>query len=328
MKVEAKTNRRRVIQGVVAATVSAPAILKPRTVNAQTGNWAAAKRKVRVRGREMAYYETGSWDPIIFLHGNPTSSYLWRNIIPHVEHLCRCIAPDMIGMGDSDRLPNSGADTYKFATHRDYLFGLFEELGLTRDAVFVIHDWGSGVGFSWAERYPDRVKGIAFMEAILRPPSFPEDPAPTAGPFATFRSDAGEEAVLQNNLFVEQLLIGGLGYYLSEEDKAEYRRPYLTPGESRRPTLEWPRELPMGGEPADTEALVRSYTGWLENDERIPKLFVRGIPGAIFANPTLLEYVQAFKNQREITVFGTHYLQESAPHAIGRALGEWIPSLG
>ena len=327
MRVEIKANRRHVIGGAAAAALSAPAILWSRTTRAQTSSWAAAKQKVSVRGRDMAYYETGSGDPIVFLHGNPTSSYLWRNIIPHVEHLGRCVAPDMIGMGDSDRLPNSGPGTYKFATHRDYLFGLFEELELTRNAVFVIHDWGSGVGFSWAQRYPDRVKGIAFMEAILRPPSFPETPAPTSGPFATFRSDAGEEAVLQNNMFVEQLLIGGLGYYLSEEDKAEYRRPYLTPGESRRPTLEWPRELPMAGEPADTEALVRSYTGWLENDERIPKLFVRGVPGAILANPTLLEYVQAFKNQREITVFGPHYLQETAPHAIGRALADWIPTL-
>ena len=229
----------------------------------QGGTWAARKRRTQVRGLDMAYYEVGEGDPIVFLHGNPTSSYLWRNIIPHVQHLGRCIAPDMIGMGDSDPLPDSGQGRYTFSAQRSYLFELFAELGVTDNVTFVLHDWGSGVGFSWAQQNTESVKGLAYFEAILRPPSFPPRPEPTTGPFAIFRSPAGEQAVLQENMFVEQILIDGLQYYLTEEDKAEYRRPYLDPGESRRPTLTWPRELPRGGEPAATEALIINYTEWL-----------------------------------------------------------------
>lgn len=310
----------------VAAAAATPFAAYHLPAAAQDASWADRKRRQRVRDLAMAYMETGSGDPIVFLHGNPTSSYLWRNVIPHVEHLGRCIAPDMIGMGDSDPLPENGPGTYKFAVHRDYLFELLEVIGVTDNVIFVVHDWGSGIGFSWAQAHPGRVRGIAYMEAILRPPEFPPTPVPTAGPFATFRSPAGEEAVLENNMFVEQLLIGGLEHYLSDADKAEYRRPYLTPGESRRPTLTWPRELPMGGEPADTEALVRSYTEWLEGSE-VPKLFVRANPGAIFSNPMILEYVRGFSNQREVMVYGGHYVQEVSPHAIGRALAEWIAGL-
>ncbi|MDT8399337.1 MAG: haloalkane dehalogenase [Pseudomonadales bacterium] len=324
-----KFSRRNLLQGSLAlgGAAAAPLAFRAEKAQAQSPDWASQKRKVRVRDLDMAYYEIGSGDPIIFLHGNPTSSYLWRNVIPHVQHLGRCIAPDMIGMGDSDPLPNSGAGAYKFAVHRDYMFDLFEAIGATERVVLVIHDWGSGVGLSYAERHPERVRGLAFMEAILRPRSFPQTPEPTQGPFATFRSPAGEQAVLQNNVFVEQLLIGGLGYYLSEADKAEYRRPYLTPGESRRPTLEWPRELPLGGKPADTQELVMSYTEWLHSDSRIPKLFVRANPGAILANQMLLDYVREFKNQKEVMVYGSHYVQEMSPHAVGRALAEWLGTL-
>jgi haloalkane dehalogenase len=283
---------------------------------------------VRVRDLETAYFEAGRENPIVFLHGNPTLSYLWRNIIPHVPHLGRCIVPDMIGMGDSAPLPNSGVGRYTFAVHRDYLFDLLEAIGVRDRVTLVVHDWGFGVGFSWAQRHPERVKGLAFMAAILRPPGVPPVPEPTAGPFAIFRSAAGEAAVLAENIFVEQLLIAGLGYYLSAEDQAEYRRPYRSSGESRRPTLEWPRQLPMAGGPSDTDALVRSYTEWLASDARIPKLFVRAAPGAILPNPQLLEFVRTFKNQREITGCGTHYVQEMAPHAIGRALAEWFASVG
>lgn len=322
-------DRRRLLGTVGAAAVAAPLALRLPRVEAQpdAADWAARKRKVRVRGLNMAYFEAGQGDPIVFLHGNPTSSYLWRNVIPHVQHLGRCIAPDMLGMGDSDPLPDSGPGKYKFATHRDYLFGLFDALGIRDGAVFVVHDWGTGVGFSWAQQHPDWLKGLAYMEAILRPRALPPSPEPTTGPFAVLRSTQGEQAVLQDNLFVEQLLIGGLGYYLSEEDKAEYRRPYLEPGESRRPTLAWPRELPLGGKPADTERLVMSYTDWLQDDERVPKLFVRAVPGAILANEQLLELVRAFHNQREVMVYGGHYLQEVSPHALGRALADWIASL-
>jgi haloalkane dehalogenase len=291
------------------------------------GSWAARKRRVRVRDLDMAYVEAGAGNPLVFLHGNPTSSYLWRNIIPHVEHLGRCIAPDMVGMGDSEPLPDSGPGKYTFATHRDYLFEMFDAIGVRDNVAFVVHDWGSGVGFSWAQQHTDRVRGLAYMEGILRPASLPPSSEPTSGPFATFRSPDGERAVLGENVFVEQLLIGGLQYYLSEADQAEYRRPYLTAGESRRPTLEWPRQLPMGGNPPDTDALVRSYTDWLQNDATVPKLFVRAAPGAIFSNPQILEFLRSFKNQREVTVYGTHYVQETAPDAIGRALAAWLTSI-
>jgi len=307
--------------------VALAASVAAHTAQAQTNEWSALKQRVRVRDLNMAYYEVGQGDPIVFLHGNPTSSYLWRNIIPHVQHLGRCIAPDMIGMGDSDPLPDSGPDRYKFATHRDYLFELFAALGIEENVTLVVHDWGSGVGFSWAQQYPETVKGIAYMEAILRRSDQPPQPAPTGGPFATFRSPAGEQAVLEDNMFVEQMLIGGLRYFLTEEDEAEYRRPYLQTGESRRPTLTWPRELPLAGEPADTDRLVTSYTDWLRSDTDIPKLLVRAVPGAIFANPEMLEFVRSFSNQREVTVYGGHYVQEVSPDAIGRALAEWIPAL-
>lgn len=325
-------SRRSFVRTSLAAAAGTSASLRPEPVSAQQATWVERKRYASIRGRRMAYYETGRGDPIVFLHGNPTSSYLWRNVIPHVEHLGRCIAPDMIGMGDSEPLPDSGPDVYKFATQRDYLFELLQTLGVDQRAIFVVHDWGSGVGFSWGQRNPDRMRGLAFMEPILRPPDFPPNPEPSTGPFATFRSPEGEEAVLQNNVFVEQILIGGLDNYLSEVDKMEYRRPYLEPGESRRPTLTWPRELPMEGEPADTAALVQSYTEWLASDTNVPKLFVRANPGAILStsdtDAELLEYVRSFSDQEEVTVFGSHYVQEVSPHAIGRALGEWISRLG
>ena len=322
-----RIHRREILQAGAALTLGTAVLsLFPQTARAQVSGWAARKKKARVRGLNMAYYEVGEGDPILFLHGNPTSSYLWRNIIPHVQHLGRCIAPDMIGMGDSDRLPDSGPGKYTFVTHRDYLFELFDVLGVEDNVIFVIHDWGTGVGFSWAQQHPDRVKGLAYSEAIMRRPDMPR-PAPTSGPFAIFRSPAGEAAVLENNMFVEQMLIERLQYYLSEEDKAEFRRPYLEPGESRRPTLTWPRELPMGGEPKINDALIKSYCEWLAADEQIPKLFIRAVPGAIFANKQMLEFAQSFKNQKEITVYGGHFVQEVSPDAMGRALAEWIPTL-
>ena len=290
------------------------------------GDWSSRKQRTRVRGLNMAWYEAGEGDPIVFLHGNPTSSYLWRNVIPHIQHLGRCIAPDLIGMGDSDPLPQSGPGAYKFSVHRDYIFDLLDTLGVTDNVTLVIHDWGSGIGLSYGQRWPQRIKGIAYMEAILNPEGLPPVPEPTQGAFAIFRSPAGEEAVLQNNMFIEQILIGGLGYYLTEEDKAEYRRPFLTPGESRRPTLTWPRELPRGGNPADTSELVRSYTTWFAQSD-VPKLFVRVNPGAILSSPELLAFVRGFANQQEVTVFGSHYVQEISPHAIGRAIAQWLPTV-
>jgi haloalkane dehalogenase len=317
--------RRGVLRASISLALTATLPLLPTRAGAQSG-WAIRKRRLPVRGLNMAYYEAGEGDPIVFLHGNPTSSYLWRHIIPHVQHLGRCIAPDMIGMGDSDPLPDSGPGRYTFSNHRDYLFELFEFLGLERDVVFVVHDWGAALGFSWAQRHPDRVKGIAYSEAILRHPEHPT-PEPTSGPFALYRSPDGERAVLRDNMFLEQQFIGSVDLYLSAEDKAEYRRPYLEPGERRRPMLTWPRELPLGGEPPVNDALILSYTQWLQTDREIPKLFIRADPGAIFARAETLALARSFQNQREVTVYGGHFVQEVSPDAIGRALAAWISRL-
>ena len=323
-------DRRQWFRAAAALAVAPAVTLIPAPAEAQTSasssSWAGQKKKVTVRGLEMAYHEVGEGDPILFLHGNPTSSYLWRNIIPHVQHLGRCIAPDLIGMGDSDPLPDSGPGKYTFVTHREYLFEMFEALGIEDNVTFVIHDWGSAMGFTWAQQNPGRVKGIAYMEAILAPPGAPR-PAPAPGStFDTYRSPRGEQAVLQENRFVENL-VGGLRLYLTEEDVAEYRRPYLEPGESRRPTLTWPRQLPLGGEPRDVYELVRDYSDWAAADTQIPKLFVRAVPGALLGRPDALEFVREFQNQTEVTVYGTHWVQETAPDAIGRAIAEWIPTL-
>ncbi|MGE3841271.1 MAG: haloalkane dehalogenase [Vicinamibacterales bacterium] len=321
----ALVNRRQWLQTAVSASLvgAGPASAG---LQAQSRSWAERKKKAQVRGLQMAYYEVGNGDPIVFLHGNPTSSYLWRNVIPHVQHLGRCIAPDLIGMGDSDRLPDSGPERYTFREHQEYLFALFDTLNLGNRVTLVIHDWGSALGATWAKQHRTRVKGIAYMEAIIEPPGAPR-PAPAPGStFDIYRSARGEQAVLQENRFVESL-ISGLDYYLTDADAAEYRRPYLTPGESRRPTLTWPRELPLGGEPRHTYELVRDYSDWLAADTAIPKLFVRAAPGALLARPEALAFVRGFKNQREVTVYGPHFVQEVSPDAIGRALAAWLPTL-
>jgi haloalkane dehalogenase len=320
-------NRRQWLQAAAALSVAPVAVgQNEKSLLAQAGSWQTRKKRIAVRGLNMAYYEAGAGDPIVFLHGNPTSSYLWRNIIPHVQHLGRCIAPDMIGMGDSDPLPDSGPGKYTFLVHREYLFNLLDRLNVRDRVTFVIHDWGSAMGFTWAQQHAGRVKGIAYMEAIVEPPGAPR-PAPAPGStFAIYRSPQGEQAVLQENRFVENL-ISGLRYYLTPEDEAEYRRPYLLPGESRRPTLTWPRQLPLGGEPKETYQIVRDYSDWLAAETTIPKLFVRAIPGALLARAEPLEFVRDFKNQTEVTVYGPHFVQEVSPDAIGRALAGWIPSI-
>ena len=315
--------------GEAPARVGAPAsasVAAGVTGAAARSAWASQKKFSTINGVRMAYYEVGRGDPIVFLHGNPTSSYLWRNIIPHVSHLGRCIAPDLVGMGDSDPLPDSGPGRYTFVNHREYLFGLFEELELASDVVLVVHDWGSALGFSWAQQHPDQVKGIAYMEAILRPPEMPLVGDTGGGLFARLRSPAGERLVLEENMFVEQLCIGGLEHYLSEQDKAEYRRPYLEPGESRRPTLTWPREIPLEGEPEDVVEIVRGYGAWLAKSD-LPKLFVNAEPGAILRGRPR-EFCRGWPNQQEVTVKGTHFIQEDSPDEIGQAIAQWLQEIG
>ncbi len=285
------------------------------------------KQRRRVLGREMAYVEVGEGDPIVLLHGNPTSSYLWRNVLPHLKPLCRCIAPDLIGMGDSDKLPNSGPDSYRFVEHRRYLDALLEALDVRERVIFVIHDWGSALGFDWANRHRDAVKGIAFMEAIVRPQGWDHwDKINMRPALRALRSEGGEEMVLRDNFFIEKILPGAILRTLSAEEMAWYRRPFAEPGEGRRPTLTWPRQIPIDGEPRDVAAIVAASAEWLSTS-RVPKLFFRGDPGAILANNKDLAFIRSLPALTEVTVAGRHYVQEDSPNEIGRAIASWIGTL-
>jgi len=285
-----------------------------------------AKRKVQVEGLDMAYVDVGEGNPIVFLHGNPTSSYLWRNIISYVEKKGRCIAPDLIGMGDSAKLPNSGPDSYTYADHRRYLDGFLDAIGIEKDVVLVIHDWGSALGFDWAHRHPDAVKGIAYMEAIVKPFSFADLNEDVAQAFQAMRAESGEAMVIGENFFIETLMPSLIERQLSERELDAYRRPYLDGGESRRPMLTWPRQIPFDGYPADVHAIVTEYSAWL-HETPIPKLFVNSNPGVIMEWSGTREYCREFPNQTEITVQGYHYVQEDCPDEIGQELGRWIETL-
>jgi len=278
-----------------------------------------------VLGVRMAYVDVGAGDPIVFLHGNPTSSYLWRNVMPHLEGMGRLIAPDLVGMGDSEKLAGSGPGRYTLDEHGRYLDGLLAALDVTRDVTFVVHDWGSALGFDWANRHRDAVKGIAYMEAFVRPVTWDEWPEGARKIFQAFRSPAGEEMILEKNVFVERVLPGSVLRTLGDEEMAYYRRPYRTPGEDRRPTLTWPRQVPVEGEPADVVALVSSYGEWLSTSP-MPKLFVNAEPGAILTGPQR-EYCRTWPNQDEVTVPGNHFLQEDSADEIGAAIAAWYRRL-
>ncbi|MEE8312670.1 MAG: haloalkane dehalogenase [Candidatus Binatia bacterium] len=283
------------------------------------------KKTVEVLGKQMAYVETGTGDPIVFLHGNPTSSYLWRNVIPHVESLGRCIAPDLIGMGDSDKLDDSGPDSYRFVEHRRYLDALLEKLGVTNNVTFVIHDWGSALGFDWANRHRDAVNGICYMEGIVQPVTWDEWPSAVKPVFQAFRSPQGEEMILEQNAFIELVLPGAILRKLDDAEMTIYRRPFLEPGEARRPTLTWPRQIPIEGEPADVVEIVSEYGKWLASSDHLPKLFINAEPGAILRG-NAREFCRSWPNQREVTVSGTHFVQEDSPEEIGAAIADWYPT--
>jgi haloalkane dehalogenase len=271
----------------------------------------------------MAYHESGEGDPVVFLHGNPTSSYLWRNIIPHVNDRARCIAPDLIGQGDSDKLDDTGPDSYRFVDHRHHLDGLLDQLDLGDHVTFVIHDWGSALGFDWANRHRDRVAGLCYMEAIVRPVTWEEWPDEATDIFEALRSPAGEDMIMEQNLFVEAILPASILRTLDDEEMAEYRRPFADPAD-RRPTLTWPREIPLAGEPADVVEIVQSYADWLPTST-IPKLFVNAEPGAILRGDQR-DFCRTWANQTEVAVPGSHFIQEDSPHEIGEALSAWLPT--
>jgi len=278
-----------------------------------------------IHGQQMAYQEFGSGEPIVFLHGNPTSSYLWRQVIPALQDQARCIAPDLIGMGKSTKLPAAGPDTYSFAEHRRYLDGLLDSLDLGDSVTLVVHDWGSALGFDWARRHPERVRGIAYMEAIVRPVTWAEWPESARTLFQAFRSPAGEDLVLQKNMFIERVLPASIMRTLSDEEMAAYREPYGDSGEGRWPTLSWPRQLPIDGEPANIVDLVKDYAVWLTETE-IPKLFINAEPGAILTG-SQRRFCRSWPNQTEVTVKGIHFIQEDSGPAIGGAIADWYHRL-
>jgi haloalkane dehalogenase len=281
------------------------------------------KKTVDVLGSPMAYHERGEGAPVLLLHGNPTSSYLWRDVIPELEGHGRLIVPDLIGMGDSAKLPNPGPDTYRFTTHRKYLGAFIDAVvGASESIVFVVHDWGSALGFDWANHHRARVRGIAYMEAIVRPIASWDEFSVAATPiFKGFRSDKGEAMILDRNMFIERVLPVSVLRKLAEAEMAEYRRPFLKAGD-RWPTLTWPRQIPISGEPADVVQIAADYSQWMaEND--IPKLFVNAEPGAILIGAPR-DFCRSWKNQTEVTVPGSHFIQEDSGPVIGRAVADWM----
>ena len=280
------------------------------------------RQRAKVLDSEIAYIDAGAGDPIVFLHGNPTSSYLWRNVIAEVQGGARCLAPDLIGMGQSGKNPTG---SYRFVDHARYLDAWFESLDLSAGVTLVGHDWGSALAFHWAQRHPQAVKGIAYMEAIVRPLTWEGFPEAARGIFEGMRSDAGEQMVLERNVFVENILPGSVLRGLTDAEMEVYRRPYVEAGESRRPTLTWPRELPIDGEPADVVEIVEGYAQWMAASD-IPKLFVNADPGAILTGEQR-EFCRRWPNQRELTVRGNHFVQEDSPRELGQAIAQWHAAL-
>lgn len=280
----------------------------------------------RVNNRNIAYIEAGEGDPIVLLHGNPTSSYLWRNVIPHLSGQGRVIAPDLIGHGDSEKLPvEDGPLRYSFASAYSYLDGLLEAIGANQNVTFVIHDWGSALGFYWAQNHPEKVRAIAYMEGIVCPLTWNDWPATARSIFQGFRSDKGEDLVLQRNLFVEAVLPSSVMRGLSEEEMHHYRLPFAT-AEDRQPTLNWPRQIPIGGEPAAMVELVNGYGQWMKNNTELPKLFINAEPGSILVG-TSREFCRSWPNQTEVSVKGTHFIQEDSPAEIGQHISTWLKTI-
>jgi haloalkane dehalogenase len=275
-----------------------------------------------VNGKRLAYVDEGDGDAIVFAHGNPTSSYLWRNVMPHVEGLGRLVADDMVGMGGSGKLRPSGPDRYHYAEQRNYLFALWDALDLGDKVTLVLHDWGSVLGFDWANQHRDRVQGVAFMEAIVTPMTWSEFPSRVRAVFQGFRSPAGERMVLEQNIFVEGVLPAQIQRQLSDEEMGHYRRPFANPGEDRRPTLSWPRNIPIDGEPSEVVWVVEAYGRWLAESD-VPKLFIKAQPGAV-VNGRTLELIWTWPNLTETAVSGIHFVLEDSPDEIGTAVAKFV----
>jgi len=287
--------------------------------------FASNKKRISINGKHLAYTESGSGDPIVFLHGNPTSSYLWRNITPYLESQGRCVCIDLIGMGDSDKLDNPDENSYRFEEHYHYINTAIESLTNGKNITFVLHDWGSALGFNWCYHNTESVKGIAYMEAIVKELTWEDWRDEAKGIFQGFRSDAGEGLVLEKNYFVERVLPGSIIRKLSDEEMEEYRRPFINEGEDRRPTLSWPREIPINNYPENICAIVNRYAEWMQTND-IPKLFINAEPGAITTG-RIRDFCRSWKNQTEITVKGIHFIQEDSPDEIGNAISSWYKNI-
>lgn len=286
----------------------------------------AAKKFHHIDGNRMAYIDEGAGDAVVFQHGNPTSSYLWRNVMPHCEGLGRLIACDLIGMGDSDKLKPSGPDRYSFVEHRRFLHKLWDALDLGNRVILVLHDWGSALGFDWARQHAHRVQGIVYMESIVQQLQ-QRDPSRTGASdyFQAIHSEAGEQMMLQDNLFIEQRLPASIIRQLSDAEMAAYRKPFLNPGEDRRPTLSWPRQIPADGRPVDVAEAVDAYANWLAQCN-IPKLFINAEPGILLTGANR-EFCRTWPNQTEVTVKGIHFIQEDSPVEIGTAIAGFVRRL-
>lgn len=282
------------------------------------------KKNINVLGKKMTYVDKGEGDPIIFQHGNPASSYLWRNIIPYLENQGRCIAIDLIGMGDSDKLTDNGNNTYSYHIQKQYFDKCLEELEIKENITFVIHDWGSALGFNWAYEHQESVKGICYMEAIVKKISWEDWPKDAKSIFQGFRSDAGEDLILKKNLFIEGVLPNAIIRHLTETEMDIYRKPFLKEID-RRPTLDWPRQIPINNEPEDVCKIVDDYSSWMSINE-IPKLFINADPGSILTGKQR-EFCRKWKNQQELTVKGNHFIQEDSPNEIGEAISKWYRNL-
>jgi haloalkane dehalogenase len=286
-----------------------------------------SKSFMTINGKNLAYVDSGEGDPIVFLHGNPTSSYLWRNVMPHLKGMGRLVAPDLIGMGDSDKLDNSGPGRYTFIEHAEYLYALFDELNLN-NVTLVIHDWGSALGFNWAALNPEKIKSIVYMEAITGPiESWDDWPEQARNIFQLFRSDAGEELILEKNFFVERVFAGDVGMHraLEKQELDAYIKPFEKEGESRRPTLTWPRQIPIEGEPTEVVEIVKNYAKFM-SETQLPKLFINADPGSILIGKQR-EVARKWPNQKEVTVNGGHFIQEVSPDEIGESIKDFLIGL-
>ena len=286
-----------------------------------------SKSFITINGKNLAYVDSGEGDPIVFLHGNPTSSYLWRNVMPHLEGMGRLIAPDLVGMGDSDKLDDSGPGRYTFIEHAEYLYALLEELDLN-NVTLVIHDWGSALGFNWAALNPEKIKSIVYMEAITGPiESWDDWPEQARNIFQLFRSDTGEELILEKNFFVERVFAGDVGMHraLEKQELDAYIKPFEKEGESRRPTLTWPRQIPIEGEPTEVVEIVKNYAKFM-SETQLPKLFINADPGSILIGKQR-EVARKWPNQKEVTVNGGHFIQEVSPDEIGESIKDFLIGL-